>query len=70
MQNLKPLASPYSWVGQFESYRVANPETGFLVTWLIFIMTDAATSDNITARCIFCNEHSSFLAPDAISFQV
>ena len=26
MQNLKPLASLYSWAGQFESYLVANPE--------------------------------------------
>ena len=26
MQNLKALASPYSWADQFESYLVANPE--------------------------------------------
>ena len=29
MQNLKPLASLYSWAGQFESYLVANPEDRF-----------------------------------------
>ena len=31
MQNLQPLANLHSWAGQFESYLVANPETGFLV---------------------------------------
>ena len=29
MQNLKPLASLYSWAGQFESYLVANPKDRF-----------------------------------------
>ena len=29
MQNLKPLASLDSWAGQFESYRVGNPEDRF-----------------------------------------
>ena len=29
MQNLKPLASLYSWAGQFESYHVENPKDGF-----------------------------------------
>ena len=29
MQNLKPLASPYSWAGRFEPYLVANPEDRF-----------------------------------------
>ena len=29
MQNLKPLASLYSWADQFESYLVANPEDRF-----------------------------------------
>ena len=29
MQNSKPLASLYSWVGQFESYLVANTEDRF-----------------------------------------
>ena len=29
MQNLKPLASLYSWAGQLESYLVANPEDRF-----------------------------------------
>ena len=29
VQNLKPLASPYSWAGQFESHLVANPEDRF-----------------------------------------
>ena len=29
MQNLKPLASLHRWTGQFESYRVANPEDRF-----------------------------------------
>ena len=29
MLNLKPLASLYSWAGQFESYLVANPEDRF-----------------------------------------
>ena len=32
MQNLKSLASLYSWAGQFESYLVANPEDSQL--WL------------------------------------
>ena len=26
MQNLKPVASLYSWAGQFEYYLVGNPE--------------------------------------------
>ena len=30
MQNPKPLASLYSWAGQFESYLVTNPEDRFL----------------------------------------
>ena len=29
MHNLKPLASLYSWAGQFESYLVAKPEDRF-----------------------------------------
>ena len=29
MQNLKPLASLYSWAGQFESYLVADSEDRF-----------------------------------------
>ena len=29
MQNLKPLASPYSWAGQFQSYLVGNLEDRF-----------------------------------------
>ena len=29
MQNLKILASLYSWAGQFESYLVANPKDRF-----------------------------------------
>ena len=29
MQNFKPLASLYSWAGQFASYLVANPEVRF-----------------------------------------
>ena len=29
MQDLKPLASLYSWAGQFESYLVTNPEDRF-----------------------------------------
>ena len=29
MQNLKRLASLYSWAGQFESHLVANPEDRF-----------------------------------------
>ena len=29
MQNLKTLASLYSWAGRFESYLVANPEDKF-----------------------------------------
>ena len=29
MQNLKPVASLYSWAGQFQSYLVENPEDRF-----------------------------------------
>ena len=33
MQNLKPLASLYSWAGRFEYHLVGNPEDRFLLTW-------------------------------------
>ena len=36
MQNLRPLPSLYSLADQFESYLVAKPKTGFLVTRLIY----------------------------------
>ena len=29
MQNLKPLASLYSWAGQLESYLIISPEDRF-----------------------------------------
>ena len=35
IRNFKPLASLCSWTGRFQSYLVANPKTGFLVTGLI-----------------------------------
>ena len=33
-RNFKTLASLCTWADQFESYLVANPKTGFVVTWL------------------------------------
>ena len=41
MQNLKPLASLYSWAGQFESYLVANPEDRFSHDMAQFIFLPA-----------------------------
>ena len=40
MQNLNPLASLYSWAGQFESYLVRNPKDRFSHNKAHFMMTN------------------------------
>ena len=38
IQTFRTLASLWIWAGQFESYLVQTPKTGFRLTWLIYIM--------------------------------
>ena len=38
IQNFKTLASPCSWAGLFDFSGSQTPKTGFLVTWLIYII--------------------------------
>ena len=45
MQNLKPLASLYSWAGQFEPYLIGNPEDRFSHDWAQMELKEASDKE-------------------------
>ena len=58
-QNFKTLASLISWSGRFESYLVANPKTGFLVTMICSKLPQALSIGYMLYQ--FCRIKSLFL---------
>ena len=58
MQNLKPLASLYSWAGWFESYLVANPEDRLFLDEAQLFSTTRIILPELTTK-FYSKDHTS-----------